>query len=359
MKRLKVKRGKTVQPYTWLYNGEYVNEKTDIQIFLYEEEEYYEETVGSADRIEPILHKVKPDEMVWFNIHGLNQPDIFPELLKLFYLPAGILNEVLTISRRSRIETQDGIIFFNAKTTIPYLIEDRVEIIPISFIVKDNLLMSFQDKKNALFEHIRERIRTKTGSVRRKKEDYLLYLMLDAILENFFLTLDEIEDKIDDITSSTKLSHKIVVLVDIQTCIDNLSVIKRAVLPLKDVLFNIKNVHIEENNKFLDPANQIYFDRAYHKVLEILDQIDYDTRQLDSASSYFFSMQSHRMNMIMKVLTIVSVIFMPLTFIVGVYGMNFEYMPEIGYKYSYFIVWAVMLFLVIGMVYYFKRKHWF
>ena len=359
MKRTRLKRTKTVQPYTWHYNGQYENETTDFQIFLYDEEAYYEKTIVEVKELQHIIDKAKPDEMIWFNMHGLNQPEIFPELLQVFHLSPSILHEVLTVSKRSRIESLDGVIFFNTKTTIPHLINGKVEIIPISFIVKDNLLMSFQDKKNALFEYIRERIRTKTGAVRKKKEDYLLYLMLDAILENFFLTLDEIEDQIEQIVIQTKNARNISVLTDIQLHSENLSELKRAVLPLKDVLFNIKNIYFEENDKFLDLNNQIYFDRAYHKVLEILDQIDYDIKEIDAASSYFFSMQSHRMNMIMKVLTIVSVIFMPLTFIVGVYGMNFKYMPELDYKNGYFIVMGAMLVIVIGMVYFFKRKHWF
>lgn len=359
MKRSKVKRIPTVQPYSWHYIGEHVHEKTDLQVFIYNEKSYIEETIKDINELESVLKKAGPDDMVWFNIHGLNQPEIFPELMRLFHLPASILNEVFIITKRSRIESQDGLIFFNSKTTIPHLINRNVEIIPISFIVKDNLLLSFQDKRNALFEHLRERIRTKTGALRRKKEDYLLYMMLDAILENFFLTLDEIEDQIDHIVNETKNARNISVLTDIQVHSANLSELKRAVMPLKDVLFNIKNIRFEENEKFLELDNQIYFDRAYHKVLEILDQIDYDISEIDSASSYFFSMQSHRMNMIMKLLTIVSVIFMPLTFIVGVYGMNFKNMPELEYKDGYYIVMGVMLVLVLAMIYYFRRKHWF
>lgn len=358
-KRVKTKTIKTVQPYTWEYNGVYVDEPTDLQVFIYNEERYIEKTAQSFEDILPLLQSVNENDMVWFNIHGLNDPAIFPKIAAFFDVPLSTLNEVLIISRRSRVETQEGLLFFNLKTTVSQLFEDKIEIIPISFIIKDNLLLSFQDKKNALFEHIRERIRTKVGSVRRKQEDFLLYLLLEAITENTFLSLDEIEDKVDIILNDTKKSHNIAILNAIQYQSNNLNEMKRAMLPLKDVVFNIRNININEEVKFLDPVNQVYFNRMYHKVLEILDQIDYDIKQLDNASNYYFSMQSHRMNNIMKVLTIVSVIFMPLTFIVGVYGMNFDVMPELRYKYGYYTVMIVMFLLVVIMVYYFKRKRWF
>lgn len=359
MKRVKFNKVKNLQPYNWEYSGNYKEEPTDIKLFLYADDFYLEEACKSINQIQEIISKKKNDEMVWLNLHGFNDASVFEQISKLFQIPLSTLNQVISFSRRTRWEEQEGIMFFNLKATFPELLDNRIEIVPLSFIIKDNLLFSFQEKKNNLFEHIRERIRTKTGNVRKNKEDYLLYLMLDAIMENFFLTLDDMEDEIEQVITLTKSAQKPNVLELIQLNSENLNDLKRAIVPFRDVLFSLKNSTANDNFLFLEEKNQVYFGRLHHKALEIIDQIDYDLNQLNNASSFFFSMQSHRMNEIMKVLTVVSVIFMPLTFIVGIYGMNFINMPELTYRNGYYIVLFVMLFLAIGMALYFKFKKWF
>ncbi|RRJ87735.1 magnesium/cobalt transporter CorA [Paenimyroides tangerinum] len=359
MKRVKFNKVKKLQPYIWEYNGNYKNELTDVELFIYDEESFFEQNTKDVNHIEQTINKVKPDEMIWFNLHGFNDVEIFPEISKQFSIPLSTLNQVLSFSRRTRWEEQDGVMFFNLKATFPKLVDDKIQIIPISFVIKENQLFSFQEKKNNLFEHIRERIRTKTGNVRKKKEDYLLYLMLDAIMENYFLTLDNIEDEVEKVIIEAKTARNPIVLEKLQLNSDNLNDLKRALIPIRDVLFSLKNSSLSEEFSFLEESNQIYFSRLHHKSLEIIDQIDYDLNQLNNASSFFFSMQSHRMNEIMKVLTVVSVIFMPLTFIVGIYGMNFKNMPELNYENGYYIVLSGMFILAILMALYFKYKKWF
>lgn len=359
MKRVKFNKVKKLQPYIWEYNGNYKEEITDIELFIYDEVSYFEQNSKDLNHFEQIITKVKPFEMVWFNLHGFNDVEIFSEISRYFSIPLSTLNQVLSFSRRTLWEEHEGVMFFNLKATFPKLIEDKIQIIPISFVIKENQLFSFQEKKNNLFEHIRERIRTKTGNVRKKKEDYLLYLMLDAIMENYFLILDNIEDEVEKVIVEAKTVRNPKVLEKLQLNADNLNDLKRALIPIRDVLFGLKNSSLGEEFSFLEESNQIYFSRLHHKSLEIIDQIDYDLNQLNNASSFFFSMQSHRMNEIMKVLTVVSVIFMPLTFIVGIYGMNFKNMPELNYENGYYSVLFVMLILAILMILYFKYKKWF
>lgn len=359
MKRLKYKNIKNVQPYNWEYQGVYTNEPTDIQFFLYDIDSYFEKTILDIKELDPLLSKCKPTEMLWLNIHGFNEPTLFPELAKIFSVPLSTINEVLSFNRRTRMEEQENLLFFNLKGTTPELVNGKIEIIPISFIIKDNVLLSFQEKRNNFFEHIRERIRTKTGNVRKKKEDYLMFLMLEAIMENFYEILSDIEDEIEIIVIGAKTKYNANLLQIIKSHTENLSDLKRAIAPLRDVLFTINNSSFSEEYQFLEESNHIYFDRLHHKTLELIDQIDYDLNQLDNASSFHFSMQSHRMNEIMKVLTIVSVIFMPLTFIVGVYGMNFENMPELKMHNGYYTVLWSMLLLVLIMIAYFKWRKWF
>lgn len=229
----------------------------------------------------------------------------------------------------------------------------------ISFLLKDNVLLSFQEKRSDFFTHIRERIRTNSGVVRTKKADYLLYLLLDAIIENFYITIESEENKVDELIDISKKNTNPEVLELIEKHRDNFNFLKRSIIPLRDSLYSIKS--IKDDNVFNDiqHENFTFFSRLHQKCLELLEQIDSDLITLDSTSNYFFSAQNHKMNQVMKTLTVVSMFFLPLTFIVGVYGQNFKNLPELEWEYGYFIIWGIMLAVVAVMFIYFKIKKWF
>ena len=183
--------------------------------------------------------------------------------------------------------------------------------------------------------------------------------MLDAVMENFYISIEYYEEEIERLLLQSKASDDPKVLINIERNRENLNFLKRSIIPLRDALYNLKSEQDDASFNIIKSANYTFFTRLHQKSVEILEQIEYDINTLDSASSLYFSSQSHRMNEIMKVLTVVSVIFMPLTFIVGVYGMNFEHMPELKLTYGYYVVVGVMVGIAVAMAWYFKRKKWF
>jgi magnesium transporter len=236
---------------------------------------------------------------------------------------------------------------------------DNISVEQISFLIKDGVLISFQEKRSDFFTHIRERIRTHSGIVRTKKADYLLYILLDSVMENFYITIENEEDKIEELINLTKKSADPIILERIEKHRDNFNFLKRSIIPLRDSLYDIKSIKDDNVFNVIEAENFTFFSRLHQKSLELLEQIESDMGSLESASNFFFSAQTHKMNEIMKTLTIVSAIFIPLTFIVGVYGMNFKYMPELEYKHGYYTVVGVMIFIGLLMMYYFKRRRWF
>jgi len=178
-------------------------------------------------------------------------------------------------------------------------------------------------------------------------------------MENFYITLENEEDKIEGLIDQTKESADPIILEKIERHRDNFNFLKRSIIPLRDSLYEIKS--IKDDNVFneIEAENFTFFARLHQKSLELLEQIASDMGSLESASNFFFSAQTHKMNDIIKTLTIISVIFIPLTFIVGVYGMNFDHMPELRYENGYFIVLGFMFLIVFGMIFYFKRRNWF
>jgi magnesium transporter len=251
------------------------------------------------------------------------------------------------------------VLFFNIKSLLPIENTDNINVEQISFLLKNGVLVSFQEKRSDFFTHIRERIRTHSGIVRDKKADYLLYLLLDAIMENFYITIENEEDRVEVLMNLSKTSTNPQILEQIEKHRDNFNFLKRSIIPLRDSLYSIKSIKDDDVFNAIEHDNYSFFARLHQKSLELLEQIEYDMITLDSASNFYFSTQNHKMNEVMKTLTVVSVFFIPLTFIVGIYGMNFDNMPELRWKYGYFMIMGLMFLLLMSMIFYFKRKNWF
>ncbi|RZJ76156.1 MAG: magnesium/cobalt transporter CorA [Flavobacterium sp.] len=360
MRRIKYKKVRNVQPNYYVYTGIHKDEPVEMQLFVYDAEGYEEYANVSYERVvKENNDEQQINDVKWLNVHGLHDVELIKQIGGLLEVDPFVIGDILNTARRTRIEELDDVLFFSIKSILPQETEGDVKTEQVSFLLKDNFIISFQEKKSDYFSHIRERIRTGTGIVRKKKNDYLLYLMLDAIMENFFITIENYEDSIEELSVQSKTKHQKDFIVNIERIRENLHYLKRSITPLREALYNLKSVKEDEEFENITKSNHTFFARLHQKCLELLDQIEYDMTSLDSASNFHFASQSQRMNQIMKTLTIFSVIFMPLTFIVGVYGMNFDNMPELRTENGYYIVWGVMLFIAFGMAVYFRRKRWF
>jgi magnesium transporter len=356
MRKIKYKKGKKIQPYNLEYTGIHKNHESEMQLFVFDNfdlTEYEDFNISDLDKC------IDPQKTNWLNLHGLNNIALIEAIGVHFKIDHFMLADILNTNRRTKLEELPDTLFFNIKSLLPAGDSDNITVEQISFLIKDGVLISFQEKRSDFFAHIRERIRVHSGIVRAKKADYLLYILLDAIIQNFYVTLENEEDKVEELINMTKNSADPIILERIEKHRDNYNFLKRSIIPLRDSLFDIKSIKDDNVFNAMEVENFSFFTRLHQKTLELLEQIDSDMGSLESASNFFFSAQTHKMNEIMKTLTIVSAIFIPLTFIVGVYGMNFENLPELKYKNGYYMVMAFMFLIVIGMIVYFKKRRWF
>ncbi|HEX9978938.1 MAG TPA: magnesium/cobalt transporter CorA [Flavobacterium sp.] len=358
MKRIKYIRASTGP--TTEYTGIYRTEPVRMQLFVYNDEGFEEYPNVHLSKVrKEILDEEQSDDVLWLNIHGLHDAQLIREVVSLLGVEEYVLADILNTQRRPRMDEMDNFLFFSIKSMLEEDPDDSLQVEQITFLMKGNLLVSFQEKKSDFFTHIRERIRQHIGIIRKKKNDYLLYLLLDAVMDNFFITLENYEEKIERVNAQAKTNIQPAFLEHIGKHHENLHFLRRSIVPLRDALYNLKNVIHKDDYNGIEERNYPFFARLHQKTLELLEQIEFANNSLESASNIFFSSQNQRMNQIMKTLTIFSVIFMPLTFIVGVYGMNFDNMPELRTENGYFIVLAVMFAIAIVMVIYFKRKRYF
>lgn len=356
MRKIKYKKGRKVQPSKVEYTGIYTDKETEMQLFIYDENDFKE------------FHKISLEDFLkyndikksnWLNLHGLTNVDLIKSLIEKLHIDSLIVSDIVNISRGTSLDELDNTLFFSLKSILPNNNESAISIEQISFLIQDGLIISFQEKKGDFFSHIRERIRTNIGIIRKKKVDYLLYLLMDSIIENFYITIETKESIIENLILLSKTSDDPKVMQDIEKTREIFHLLKRSVVPLRDVLFTIKTIKEDNELNCIEESNFVFFSRLHQKTLELIEQIDYDMKVLDSSSNFFYTAQNNRMNEVMKTLTIISSIFMPLSFIAGIYGMNFDNLPELHWKYSYFFVLGLMFLIVVSMIIYFKKKKWF
>lgn len=356
MRKIKYKKGRKVQPSFFDYTGLHKSVQTEMQLFVYDSKDLIE---FNNLKVKELNQSIDLSKVNWLNIHGLNDTNFIKSVGEYLKVDNFIIGDILNTTKRTKLEEYHDIIFFNIKSLLPAENSDNIVVEQISFLLKSGILISFQEKRSDFFTHLRERIRTDSGIVREKKADYLLYLLLDAVMENFYITLENEEDKVEELINLSKTNSSPSTLEHIERHRDNFNFLKRSIIPLRDSLYSIKSMKDDNVFDSIESENYSFFQRLHQKSLELLEQIEYDSTTLDSASNFYFSMQNHKMNQVMKTLTVVSVFFMPLTFIVGIYGMNFDNMPELHWKYGYFMIIGFMFLLLLGMIIYFKKKNWY
>jgi magnesium transporter len=356
VQRIKYKKGRKEHIAPLEYTGIHKHVTTQMQLFVYDVDELEEILINDSLELKNVHQSGKVN---WLNVHGLNDVTKIQDIGTYFDVDHFMISDILNTSKRTKLDEYHNVLFFSIKSLLPDASSDAINAEQISFLLKKDVLISFQEKKSNFFTHIRERLRQHSGIVREKRADFLLYLMLDSVMENFYISIESEEDKVEALINESKTSTDPKILEQVEKHRDNYNFLKRSIIPLRDSLYDIKSIREDEIFQEIEDKNYTFFDRLHQKSLELLEQIEYDLITIESVSNFYFSTQNHKMNEVMKTLTVVSVFFMPLTFIVGVYGMNFDNLPELHWKYGYFIIWGVMLFLLGGMIFYFKKKKWF
>ena len=324
-------------------------EKVILEIITYDRLNYNRFV---AKDVAEILPQIKKDQVNWVNLDGLSNPAIMEGLQNHFSLHSLLVEDILN-DQRPKAEEYEDYLFVTLKML--YRIEgSEVDYEQISFVLGKNYLLTFQEKEGDLFDAFRERIRHDQGRVRKKKADYLLYRLIDVTVENYYNVLDNIGEQIDEIEISIREDTSDGSFQKIQSIKKELIYLHKALYPLRDALGKV----LKDESDFIQEENIPYFSDVYDHVIHLIDSLD-TYRDLSSGlTDQYLNIQNSKLNEVIRVLTIISTIFIPLTFIVGVYGMNFEYFPELGWKHGYATVWVVMLTIAGGMIGYFKYKKW-
>lgn len=337
-------------PGTLIYTGDKANNLA-IEVFDYRSDKFEEKEFS---KIEDAFIYKSTDSITWININGLNHINDIEKIGNHYNLHPLILEDIVNTSQRPKIDEYDDYMFVVIKM-LYYNTEDNIISEQVSFILGENYVLTFQEADGDVFENVRDRIRHGKGRIRGLGSDYLLYALIDSVTDHYYSIIEKMGDKIEDLEDNlfngqtqNEISQQI------QDLKRELLKVRRAIFPLREIINRIEKT---EHKLILDKTLH-YFRDIYDHIIQVTENIDIYREMVWSLMDMYMTAISNKMNEVMKVLTIIATIFIPLTFIAGIYGMNFDNIPELHFKYSYFILWIVMILLFIGMLFYFKRKKW-
>ncbi len=321
-----------------------------LELIQYNDKEY---EMQADIPVDELLTQLKPRLVNWVNVDGLHDRPIVQKLGKHFNLHPLLIEDVLS-DHQPKAEEFDDYLFFTMKM-LYRIQENKIEYEQISFVLGRDYLLSFQEKEGDLFGPLRDRIKQSSGRLRQRKADYLLYRLIDIIVDNYYIVLDEVGQQIEQVEDDIYERPTNHTFQKIQKIKKELIYLRKALYPLRDALSKVA----KDETGFIDAGSMRYFDDVYDHVVHLIDSMDTYKDLTSSLVDIHINTMNTRMNEVMKVLTVISTIFMPLTFIVGIYGMNFDNMPELHWQWGYYEVWIGMVLIVFGMIWYFKYKKWF
>ncbi len=349
IKKISKKAG--LPPGTLVHIGEKKVERAKITIIDYDEAQFQEEEIERVEECFPFRDK---PNVTWINIDGIHQVAILEKLGKHFDLHPLLLEDIMHTEQRPKMEDFGDYIFVVLK--VLYWDEKDNEIKPeqVCLILGSNFVISFQEGAGDVFNPIRERIRKAKGRIRKMKADYLAYALVDTIVDHYFIIMEKLGEKIEGMEEELVTNPTPETLQAIHTLKRELIFLRKSVWPLREAVNSLER----GESSLIYESTGIYFRDVYDHTIQVIDTIETFRDMVSGMLDIYLSSISNKMNEVMKVLTIIATIFIPLTFVAGLYGMNFKYIPELEWHWGYFAVLFVMVTIGFGMVMYFRNKKW-
>ncbi len=336
-------------PGELIYTGEKREERIRISMFEYNEAEFFEqEYLDFSD----CLQDIKPNMVKWINFDGVHKTELIEKIGKTFKIHSLTLEDIVHVDQRPKFEEYNEYVAIVMRMLY---YEEEVKSEQLSILLFDNLVISFQEPRGGdAFDIIRNRIRQAKGRVRRMGADYLAYVLMDSVVDHYFKVIDKVGEKIEMLDDEIGLNPTAKNLTLLHQLKGEVLYLRRQINPARDLISSV----MKSENELFNEATSIFFRDVNDHVLRTIESVENYRETLSGIMEVYHSNNTHKMNEVMKTLTVITSIFIPVTFIVGVYGMNFKYMPEIDMPYAYGATWAFMIIIMGGMALYFKKRKW-
>lgn len=340
-----------LHPGSLVHVGEKKIEKTRIQVLDYDKENFRKQEYQSVEECFPYRDT---DTVTWINIEGLHETELIAKLGKHYGIHPLVLEDVLHTEHRPKVEYYDDYLFVVLKMIYFDEESSTISTEQLSIILKGSTVITFQEMPGDIFSPVRNRIENSIGRIRNSGADYLAYSLMDALIDNYFITIDKLAEVIDDLEEDLVNDPTRKTLNYIYELKKEVLYLSRYVRPVREVV----SILSREESPLIVNSTRLYFRDLYDHIIHVIDMVDIFRDLIADMLDTYLSLTSNRMNEIMKVLTVMASIFIPLTFLAGIYGMNFDMMPELHWYWGYPLVLSVMVIVAFGMLFYFKRRNW-
>ncbi|NLX52685.1 MAG: magnesium/cobalt transporter CorA [Deltaproteobacteria bacterium] len=339
-----------LSPGSLVHIGRAYTDSARVTVMRYDAASVAEKEIRTPDELRA---ERQQSGICWINVDGLQDVRLFEEIGALFGLHPLILEDILNTDQRPKAEDFGDYLFIVLKNISNSTNRD-FQVEQVSIILGKDFVLSFREKESPLFDPIRERLRTAKGRVRKAGADYLAHHLLDAVVDQYFVVLDDIEQKIERLEDDLVLRTTPAKLQEIHRLKKELIVLRKSLWPLREAIALLER----SDSPLITDSDLIYFKDISDHIIAVIDTVDTFRDILAGMLDIYLSSAGIKLNQVMKVLTIIATIFMPLTFLAGIYGMNFKYMPGLDWPWSFFVVWGAMLTIALGMLMLFRRKKW-
>jgi len=338
-------------PGTLVHIGEKMSERTKITVFEFDELSFQErepENLGEC-----FLFKKEPT-VTWVNVHGVHEVEILEKFGNCFGVHPLVMEDILNTDQRPKIENYGEDLFIVLKMLSYDEKKGEISAEQVSLVLRSNAVLSFTEKEKGAFTPIQERLRSGKGRLRKMGADYLAYTLLDNIVDHYFAILEKLSEKIEELEEKLVTNPTTLILQKIQNLKREMIFLRKWVWPLREVISSLER----GESSWIQEGTRFYLRDVYDHTIQVMDTVETFREVLSGMMDIYLSSINNRMNAVMKVLTIIATIFMPLTFLAGVYGMNFKHMPELEWQWSYPLLWVFMILIALFMLISFRKKRW-
>ncbi|MHC4166594.1 MAG: magnesium/cobalt transporter CorA [Planctomycetota bacterium] len=338
-------------PGTLVHIGEKKVERIRISYLDYDAQNFQEKQASDVEECFPLK---KTPTVSWINIDGIHEVEVIEKIGRHFDLHPLLLEDILSTTQRPKFEDYDSHVFVVLKMLRSAGDRRLVQSEQISLVLGRNFVISFQESIGDVFEPIRDRIRKAKGRIRKMGPDYLAYALLDAIVDGYFSVLETAGEKVESMEEQLVKEPNEKIPRQIHALKREMILLRKSIWPLRELVGNLQR----SESILITESTGIYLRDVYDHTIQVIDTVESYRDIVASMLDIYLSSISNRMNAVMKVLTIIATIFIPLTFVAGIYGMNFKYMPELEWRWGYAVALLVMAVIAAGMIVYFRKKKW-
>jgi magnesium transporter len=338
-------------PGTPVYLGDERHEPVRITLIDYDKDHIEEREISTPEECAPLLNT---DGVSWLNLDGIHDVGAVETLGRALDLHPLVQEDVVNPWHRPKLEDFESYLFVVLKMLSYDEKSGEVNGEQVSLVLSRKYVISFQERPGDVFDFVRERIRSGKGRIRRMGADYLAYALLDAVVDQYFLILEKIGDRVEDMDDGVVSDPRPEILQEIHSLKREMIFLRKSVWPLREVINRMER----GESSLITPPTQKYLRDVYDHTVQVIDTLETFRDMIAGMHDTYLTSISNRMNQVMKVLTIIATIFIPLTFIAGIYGMNFEFMPELKWRWGYAAVWGVMAVSAVIMLLFFRKKRW-